>query len=373
MSPGRREKTGRTGEGGSEIIIYQGEDRQSRIHVRLEDETVWLPQLGLADLFQTTVANINTHIRNILADGELTEQATIKDYLMVRPEGSRQVRRTVKHYNLDMILAVGYRVRSSHGVQFRQWATERLREYLVKGFILDDQRLKGRDQLADYFDELLARIREIRASEQRMYQRIREIFALATDYVEGEQNAQVFFATMQNKMHFAATGLTAAEIVRSRANAAQPNMGLTAWSGGRVLKRDVATAKNYLDEQEIDTLNRIVVMFLDQAEFRARRRQDIRMRDWSAFLDKFLLDTELPVLSHAGSVAHDDALVWAHEQYSAFIERRRLEAEAAAETRYLEDLRCSARELEATRSAPISRPKRAGARKRARKKGAERE
>jgi hypothetical protein len=341
--------------GRSEIIIYRGENSQSRIQVRLADETVWLTQVGMAELYQTTVANINIHVKNILKDGELTEDATIKDCLIVRAEGSRQVQRAVKHYNLDMILAVGYRVRSTRGVQFRQWATERLREYLVKGFTLDDERLKGRDRLADYFDELLARIREIRASEARVYQRIRESFALASDYVEEEQETQVFFATMQNKMHYAATGMTAAEIVRKRADADKPNMGLTAWSGSRALKRDVAIVKNYLNEKEIDTLNRIVVMFLDQAEFRAQRRQDIRMRDWESFLDKFLRDTELPVLTNAGTIAHDDALTWAYEQYERFSERRRLEAESVADAKYLDDLRTSAETLEAERKKSAGR------------------
>jgi len=209
----------------------------------------------------------------------------------------------------------------------------------------------------DYFDELLARIREIRASEARVYQRIREIFALACDYREGEEETQRFFATMQNKMHHAATGMTAAEIVRRRADAGKANMGLTAWKGGRALKRDVGTAKNYLDAREIDTLNRITVMFLDQAEFRAQRRQDIRMSDWEAFLDKFLSDTELPVLIGPGTVSHDIALDWAQEQYDAFAERRRLAAEAEAETRYVEDLRTSAKILETRRKKPGTPPR----------------
>lgn len=335
--------------GKSEILIYQSEDGKSRIQVRLEGGTVWLTQVMIADLFQTSVPNINIHVGNILDDKELPPEATIKDYLIVRQEGTRRVQRAVKFYNLDMILAVGYRVRSPRGVQFRQWATERLREYLIKGFTLDDERLKGRDRLADHFDELLARIREIRASEARVYQRIREIFALASDYVEGQGETQVFFATLQNKMHYAAAGMTAAEIVRRRADAGKANMGLTAWSGNRVLKRDVTTAKNYLTEKEIDTLNRIVVMFLDQAEFRAQRRRDIKMRDWTAFLDQFLHQTELPVLGDAGRVTHEDALAWANEQYDAFTERRRLEAEAIAEVGYLEDLRMSAKTLEAKR------------------------
>jgi len=335
--------------GRSEIALYQTADGRSRIQVRVEGETVWLPQALIAELYETTPQNVTIHVGDIYASGELSEAATCKEYLQVRQEGDRAVRRRIKFYNLDMILAVGYRVRSPRGVQFRQWATERLREYLVKGFTLDDDRLKGRDRLADYFDELLARIREIRASEARVYQRIREIFALASDYREGEQETQVFFAVMQNKMHHAATGMTAAEIVRRRAEAGKPNMGLTVWSSGRVLKRDVATAKNYLDAKEIDTLNRIVVMFLDQAEFRAQRRQDIRMRDWDAFLDKFLRQTELPVLPDAGTVSHEEAQSWAEDQYDAFAERRRLEAEAAAEARYVEDLRASAKTLESER------------------------
>jgi hypothetical protein len=265
-------------------------------------------------------------------------------------------------------LAVGYRVKSPVATRFRQWATARLREYLVKGFTLNDDRLKGTDAVTDYFDELLARIREIRASEARVYQRIREIFALAVDYREGEQETQRFFATMQNKMHYAATGLTAAEIIRRRADSSQPNMGLTSWKGGRVIKRDVGTAKNYLDAREIDTLNRITVMFLDQAEFRAQRRQDIRMHDWQAFLDKFLRDTELPVLADAGSVSHEDALDWAHEQYDAFAERRRLEAEAQAESRYVEDLRTSAQAIEHQRKKKAPKRKQTKAKKKGRKR-----
>ncbi|NLX21032.1 MAG: virulence RhuM family protein [Phycisphaerae bacterium] len=335
----------------SEIVLYQTEDGLSRIQVRLENETVWLTQAHMAELFQTSVSNINIHIRNILRDGELQERAVIKEYLITAADGKRY---RTKHYRLEMILAVGYRVRSLRGTQFRQWATERLREYLVKGFTLDDDRLKGRDRLGDYFDELLARIREIRASEKRVYQRIREILALAVDYREGEQETQLFFATMQNKMHYAASGMTAAEIIRRRADADQANMGLMTWSGGRVLKRDVSTAKNYLAEGEIDTLNRIVVMFLDQAEFRAQRRQDIRMRDWTVFLDKFLRDTELPVLEGLGSVSQEEARSWAETQYGVFVERRRLAAEQAAENRYLDDLRSTAKALESTRTTQPS-------------------
>lgn len=335
-----------------EIAVYQAEDGGSHIRVLLEDETVWLTQRLMSDLYEVGVNTINHHIKEIYEDGELSPEATIRKYRIVQIEGSRHVERFVDHYNLEMILAVGYRVRSLRGVQFRKWATARLREYLVKGFVLDDERLKGGSGLVDYFDELLARIREIRASEARVYQRIREIFALACDYREGEEETQIFFATMQNKMHYAATGMTAAEIVRRRADAVSANMGLTSWKGDRVLKRDVGTAKNYLGEKDIDTLNRITVMFLDQAEFRAQRRQDIKMSDWEVFLDKFLRDTELPILAGSGSVSHDDALEWAYQQYEAFAERRRMEAETRAEDRYLEDLRSSAKLLEGKRTKP---------------------
>jgi len=352
----------------SRILIYQSDSGETRLEVRLQDETAWLTQDLMAELYQTTKQNISLHIQNIYEEGELDPEATVKKYLTVRQEGSRTIKRLLDYYNLDMIIAVGYRVKSSVATKFRQWATARLREYVVKGFVLDDERLKGGAGLVDYFDELLARIREIRASEARVYQRIREIFALARDYQEEEKETQVFFATMQNKMHYAATGMTAAEIVRNRADAGKANMGLTSWKGGRVLKRDVTTAKNYLNAKEIDPLNRITVMFLDQAEFRAQRRQDIRMCDWAIFLDKFLRDTELPVLADAGSVSHEEAISWAEEQYNAFAERRRLEMEAAAEARYLDDLRASAQTLEAERKK-YAAPKGSKARKRKKRGG----
>jgi hypothetical protein len=338
----------------SAIILYQTEDGRNRIEVRLESETVWLTQKMMAELFQKDVRTINEHILNMFSEKEVPQESVIREYRITAEDGKSYL---TKHYNLDVIISVGYRVKSQRGTQFRIWATQRLREYIVKGFTLDDERLKGRDKLADYFDELLARIREIRASEKRAYQRIREIFALASDYQEGEQETQAFFATMQNKMHFAATGMTAAEIVRRRADSTQTNMGLMAWSGGRVLKRDVPTAKNYLGEHEIDTLNRIVVMFLDQAEFRAQRRQDIKMRDWTGFLDKFLRDTELPVLEGAGSVSQEDARAWAEAQYDAFAERRRLQAEQVAEKQYIEDLKSAAKTLEAARKKPSAKRK----------------
>lgn len=288
-----------------QIVLYRSEDGRTKLDVRLEAETVWLNQRQLTDLFGKAKATISEHIKHIFEDGEVSEKAVVRFFRTTGPDGKQY---DVAHYNLDMVIALGFRVRSPEAVRFRQWAADRLKEYIVKGFVLDDDRLKRTDRTADYFDELLARIREIRASEARVYQRIREIFALASDYAEGEQETLRFFAFMQNKMHYAATGLTAAEIVRRRADAEKPNMGLTSWSGGRVLKRDVGTAKNYLDEKEIDTLNRITVMFLDQAEFRAQRRKDIKMANWSTALDKFLRDTELPVLAGAGALTHDEAL-----------------------------------------------------------------
>lgn len=336
----------------AELILYTTDDGRARLVCRFEGETLWLTQAQMAALFDKDVRTINEHLGNIFEEGEVEPEATIRRFRMVRTEGNRSVSREIEHYALPAVLAVGYRVRSQRGTQFRQWATARLGEYLEKGFALDDERMKRTDRVADYFDELLARIRDIRASEARVYQRIREIFALASDYRESDREAQLFFARMQNKMHYAATGLTAAEIVGRRADAQAPNMGLRAWSGDRVLKRDVGTAKNYLDEAEIDTLNRIVVMFLDRAEFRAKRRKDIRMADWEADLDKFLVDTELPVLESAGSVSAEHAKRWAEEQYEAFAERRRHEAEVQAEARYLDDLSAAAELLEQRAAAP---------------------
>lgn len=335
-----------------ELLIYPAGKGSDGIRVLLAGETVWLTQAQIAELYQTTPQNITQHLKAVYTEGELEEAATCKDYLQVRQEGSRTVSRSTKHYRLEAILAVGYRVRSTRGTEFRQWATARLGEYLVKGFVLDDERLKGNRGPTDHFDELLARIREIRASEARVYQRVREIFAMAVDYREGEQATQRFFAVMQNKMHHAATGLTAAEIVRRRADATRPNMGLNAWKGSHVLRQDVGTAKNYLDAKEIDTLNRITVMFLDQAEFRAMRRTDIHLADWDGFLDKFLHDTELPVLDNPGKVSHTQALEWAQRQYDDFAEQRRRQAEQAAEARYLDDLRSAAEAMKPSARKP---------------------
>lgn len=311
-----------------ELVLYPTEDGSARFYLRAEHGTVWLSQMELAELFQTSVPNINIHIKNVLAEGELQGEATIKDHLIVRTEGKREVRRPLKLYNLDMILAVGYRVKSPRGTQFRQWATTHLKEYLVKGFVMDDERLKDPAGW-DYFDELLQRIREIRTSEQRFYQKIRDLFALSVDYKDDPTAAGQFFAVVQNKMLFAVTQHTAAEIVVQRADASQPNMALTSWKAGRVRKTDVIVAKNYLDTAEVEELNRIAVMFLDYAEDRARKRQDIRMADWRQYVDNFMAFNERPLLKGAGQISHERMQQVAHERYAEFDAKRR-EAEALA-------------------------------------------
>ena len=313
-----------------QILIYQ--DGGARLQVRLEGRTVWLSQRLIAELFQVSVKTANEHLVNIYAEGELDLEATIRNFRIVQREGSRDVARNIDHYNLDAILAVGYRVRSARGTAFRQWATARLRELLVKGFVLDDERLKeGRTIGADYFDELLERIRDIRASERRFYQKITDIYATSIDYDPAHPISQTFFATVQNKLHFAIHGHTAAEILTRRADAAKPNMGLTIWKNaprGPIRKADVGVAKNYLGEEEIAELNRIVTMYLDFAEDQARRKKPMHMADWVQRLDAFLRFNERDVLTHAGSVSHELAEQHAHAEFEKHqTERRRLEAE----------------------------------------------
>ncbi len=270
------DKSDKTPAGKSEMLIYQSEDGQSRIQVRLENNTVWLSQRLIAELFQVSVATINEHIKKIYSEGESERGATIRKFRIVQREGSRNIQRNVEFYNLDLILSVGYRVSSHRGTQFRKWATEHLREYLVKGFTMDDERLKeGRTLGADYFDELLERIRDIRASEKRFYQKIRDIYMLSIDYDPAAETTQEFFQIVQNKLHWAVTGHTAAEIIAQRAKAGKPNMGLTTWKGTKVHRRDVTIAKNYLSEKEIRELNRIVTMYLDYAETQAEHRKPL--------------------------------------------------------------------------------------------------
>ena len=328
-----------------ELILYTSDDGSAAIQLRAEDGTVWLTQLEMAALFDTSKQNVSLHIRNILEARELLEPATVKDSLTVQTEGSRRVQRTNLLYNLDMILAVGYRVRSPRGTQFRQWATTHLREYLVKGFVLDNARLKEPGGW-DYFDELLARIREIRASEKRFYQKIRDIYTTASDYDTHSQAAQLFFKKVQNKMLWAVTGHTAPEIVASRANPDLPNMGLTTWQGGRVRKQDVTVAKNYLNQNEIEELDRIVVMYLDYAEDQARRRRTMTMREWEEKLDAFLQFNEREVLTHAGKLRADVAERLVLDRYETFDTTRREAARIAADAEDMAALEQAERSLE---------------------------
>jgi hypothetical protein len=330
---------------GGELILYTTEDGHAAVHLRAEGGTVWLTQAEIAALFDTTPQNITQHTKAVYAEGELTTEATCKDLLQVRHEGGRTVNRTLKHYNLDTILAIGYRVRSPRGTQFRQWATTHLREYLVKGFVLDDARLKEPGGW-DYFDELLARIRDIRASEKRFYQKIRDIYATAVDYDGKSEAAQFFFKKVQNKMLWAVTGHTAPELIAGRANPALPNMGLTTWHGGRVRKQDVTIAKNYLSRDEIEALDRIVVMYLDYAEDQAQRRRTLTMRDWEDKLDAFLQFNEREVLSHAGKLRADLAEKLALEHYESFDVGRREAARLAADAEDMAALEQTERQLE---------------------------
>jgi hypothetical protein len=298
----------------SDLILYTSDDGQTRMHLHVEGNTIWLTQLEIAELFQTTKQNVSLHAKNILEEGELRPGATVKESLTVQTEGGRQVERRISYYNLDLILAIGYRVRSPRGTQFRQWATTHLREFIVKGFLLDEQRLKNPGGW-DYFDELLARIREIRASEKRFYQKVRDLFALSSDYKIREQDTNLFFAEVQNKLLYAATGHTAAELIVQRADPAKPNMALTTWSGSRVRKQDVIVAKNYLTQDEIDTLNRLVVIFLEQAELRVKQQEDLTLDFWRDNVDRMLTFNDQPILHGPGTVSHDDMKRIAHKRY----------------------------------------------------------
>jgi hypothetical protein len=332
-----------------EFLLYQTDDGQVKIDVRLEDETIWLTQQMMADLFQTTQQNISQHIHNILEEGELTFESTHKKYLSVQQEGKRKVQRRFDYYNLDMIISVGYRVKSLIATRFRIWATESLKEYIVKGFVLNDERLKNPpvagSGIPDYFDEMLARIRDIRASERRMYLRVREIFSMAGDYDLSRIETTRFFSIIQNKLHFAATGMTAAELIQSRANAELSNMGLTNWQKNEVRKTDVTIAKNYLHENEIDELNRIVVMWLDFAEDQALRRKQVFMKDWETRLDEFLVFNERRVLDHAGSISKDDAETHAKQEYDRFATHRREYKEQLGEAESIKMLEDEAKRL----------------------------
>ncbi|MGE2732733.1 virulence RhuM family protein [Mycolicibacterium vaccae] len=330
-----------------EFIVYRTPDGRAEVQLRAIDGTVWLTQAQMAELYGTSVPNINQLIARILEDGEVTP-ATIKPELIVRAEGDRQVSRSIKHYSLDMVLAVGYRVTSPRAVQFRQWATTVLREYLIKGFAMDDARLKDPAGL-DYFDELLERIRDIRASEKRFYQKIKDIFAqTSVDYDKTSLAATTFFATIQNKLLFAVTGQTAAELVCARADAGADNMGLTTWKGSVVRKCDVTVAKNYLTEPEISELNLITTMFLDYAEGRARRRQRITMAEWTTKADEFLTFNEHEVLRNGGKISSDKMKSVAEGRYTQFDARRKAAELEAADREHLEELQSAVKAIGTT-------------------------
>ena len=318
-----------------EMILYTTEDGKTSIQLFPVEGTVWMSQAEIAALFQTTPQNITLHIKAIYEESELEEGATCKDFLQVRSEGGREVNRKLKFYNLNMILAVGYRVRSHRGTQFRKWATIHLEEYLVKGFVMNDARLKEPGGI-DYFDEWLERIREIRSSEKRFYQKVRDLYATAIDYDPKSEQAQLFFKKVQNKMLWAATHCTAAELIAKRADSSAPNMGLTSWKGNRVRQQDVTIAKNYLNQSELRELNEIVVMYLDYAENQAKRRKTISMAQWEEKLDAFLRFSEHDLLNHAGKVSAEIAEKLALERYEQFAEKRKLEDRKKADSEDIE-------------------------------------
>lgn len=315
-----------------EFILFRSEDGQTRVECRFESDTLWLSQAEIANLYQITPQAITQHIKTIYEEGELVQNSTCKSFLQVRQEGNRRVNRNTLHYNLSMILAVGYRVRSVRGTQFRQWATQTLEQYLIKGFVMDDERLKnppvGQSVVPDYFDEMLERIRDIRASERRVYLRVKEIFTMAADYEPSNKETNRFFQTIQNKLHFACTGMTAAELIASRADASQPDMGLTSYKSDEVRKADVTVAKNYLRENELKELNRIVNMWLDFAEDQALRRKQVFLQDWDTKLEQFLSFNDREVLQGAGGISKKAADEKAKEVFDIYAQKRRQLKEA---------------------------------------------
>jgi hypothetical protein len=306
----------------SQVILYQSEDGRTKLDVRLENQTVWLSQKQLTELFGKAKGTISEHIKHIFEDGELEPAATVRLFRTVQIEGSREVVREVEHYNLDMVLALGFRVRSPMAVRFRQWAADKLKEYIVKGYVLDDDRLKNPDVGNDYFEELSRRIQDIRTSERRFYQKITDIYATSIDYDKDAPLTQTFYATVQNKVHFAIHGQTAAEVIVSRADRTLPNMGLTNWEGARIRKSDVGIAKNYLNEPELRALNNLVEQYLIFAQSQAERRVPMTMRDWITKLEGFLTLNDREVLKNAGKVSADLAKEHAEKE---FVEFRRQE------------------------------------------------
>ncbi|HRK05442.1 MAG TPA: virulence RhuM family protein [Chlorobiota bacterium] len=321
------------------FILYTTEDGRSQIRLRAQGGSVWLTQKEMAQLFDVSTDNVGLHLKNIFEDEELSRAATTEESSVVQVEGERKVERRVTLYNLDAILAVGYRVRSPRGVQFRRWASTVLKEYLVKGFVMDDERLKNPDGRPDYFDEMLERIRDIRASEKRFYQKVRDLFALSSDYDKTDKATQVFFATVQNLLIFAVTQKTAAELITERANPADPHFGLLSWKGEKVRKADIVVAKNYLTEDEIDTLNRLVVIFLETAELRAKQREETRMAFWKENVDQIITSNGFPLLEHAGSVSHEQMEARTEELYLEFDQQRKKQEALAADQQDEADLK----------------------------------
>ncbi|MDR7209968.1 virulence RhuM family protein [Flavobacterium piscis] len=324
------------------IIIYNTQDGKSTVSLYVKEDSVWMNQQQLAELFDTSVPNISMHISNILKERELESNSVIKDYLTTASDGKNY---NVTFYSLDMILAIGFRVRSKRGTQFRQWANRNLKEYMIKGFVMDDERLKNPDGRPDYFDELLARIRDVRASEKRFYQKVRDLFALSSDYDATDKATQMFFAETQNKLLFAITGKTAAEIIVSRANANETNMALTNWKGIVVRKQDIFIAKNYLTEDEIDSLNRFIVVFLETAELRAKNRQDITMNFWKENVDKILDLNDKPILQGKGSISNTQMEEIAEKVYLAFNTKRKAEEAKKADVEDLQELKTLEQEI----------------------------
>lgn len=310
------------------IIIYNTDDGKTTVKLFAQDGSVWMNQLQLSELFDTSVANISTHISNILNEKELSEHSVVKDYLTTAADGKNY---QVAYYALDMILAIGFRVRGKRGTQFRIWANQTLKVYLQKGFVMDDERLKNPEGRPDYFDELLARIRGIRASEQRFYQKVRELFSLSSDYDSTDKATQMFFAETQNKLLFAVTGFTAADLIIQRADSNAQNMGLSTWQGKVVRKQDIIVAKNYLTEDELDTLNRLVVIFLEAAELRVKSKADITMRFWQTNVDRILEFNDQPILNHKGKISKLQMEQKVKDIYQAFDQQRKTQAAQLAD------------------------------------------
>ena len=328
----------------SEMLLYQTEDGQTKIDVKMEGETVWLSQAQMAELFQRDKSVISRHVKNIYEEGELEEKSTVAFFATVQNEGNRSIEREITYYNLDVIISVGYRVKSHRGTQFRIWATQRLREYIIKGFTMNDDLLKKAGG-GNYFDELLARIRDIRSSEKVFYRKVLEIYATSIDYDPRAESTQKFFKTVQNKMHYSAHGKTAAEVIYERADAQKPFMGLTSWTGIKPKKADVQSAKNYLTEDELDTLNRIVNMYIEFAELQAKQRKTMYMADWISKLDDFMKLSGQEILTHAGKISHEVAMIKANTELEKYAERTHSDL-SPVEKHFIEIIDKAAKQME---------------------------